>query len=121
MFVLIKKGVETKKAIIIQSIIFGLAHFGSLEFWDVFDIISVIFLGLIFTYSANKTGSLITPMIFHFIHDAFIFLVQVPDGLYIGTAEHIAFYLGLWPMICVGFLLVKIFNIKNKSLIKDLY
>jgi len=60
-----------------------------------------------FTYSAYKTRTLVAGIVFHFLHDAFLFLPQVPGGVYIGVFENIAFYASLWLMVGVGCLLIK--------------
>ncbi len=123
MFVLFQVIKDVKKAAIIQSIIFGIAHFQSFEFWSIVDIISVIFIGLGFTYVAYKTNSLIPGILFHFLHDAFLFLVQIPDGYY-GTYENIIFYISLWIMLGLGCLLTKISvekgNIAKTKILYDL-
>ena len=124
MFVLFQVIKDVKKAAIIQSIIFGLVHFRSFDFWSIVDIISVIFIGLGLTYVAYKTNSLIPGIIFHFLHDGFIFLVQTPDGIYYGTYENIVFFISLWIMLGVGCLITKISvekgNIAQTKILYDL-
>lgn len=124
MFVLFQLIKDVKKAAIIQSIIFGLVHFRSFEFWAIVDIFSVIFIALAFTYIAYKTNSLIPGIIFHFLHDGFMFLVQPPDKTYSGTYENIVFYISLLIMIGVGCLITKISvekgNIAQTKILYDL-
>jgi hypothetical protein len=50
---------------------------------------------------AYKTRTLLAGMIFHFLHDAFLFFVQVPGGEYKGLQENMIFYGILWLMIGV--------------------
>ena len=102
MIALIKIVKDVKKATIYQCIIFAILHLGNFDFWSVIDIISVFFIGLLLTYVARKTNSLIPGIIFHFLHDAFLFLVQVPDGVFIGTFENVIFYAWLWGMLLIG-------------------
>jgi hypothetical protein len=47
-------------------------------------------------------------MVFHFLHDALLFLVQVPDGDYVGTYENVVFYVTLWAMLGVGILFIRL-------------
>jgi len=106
-FLLLYKLKDLTKAIIIQSLLFGLTHIYSFEFWAIVDIFSIILMGLAFSYVAYKTNSLIPAIIFHYIHDAFIFLVQTPDAAYYGALENLGFFLGLWMMLGVGCLITK--------------
>ena len=47
-------------------------------------------------------------IIFHYLHDAFLFVVQLPDGLYQGFTDNVLFYAGLWIMIGIAILITKI-------------
>ncbi|MFX1561142.1 MAG: CPBP family intramembrane glutamic endopeptidase [Promethearchaeota archaeon] len=108
MFVLLGAVKDVRKTAVLQSIIFGLFHFRGLEFWALFDIGSVILIGLSLTYTTYKTNSLIPAIITHYLHDAFLFLVGVPGGEYIGTFENLVFYISLWLMLGVGCLITKL-------------
>ena len=122
MFVLFQVTKNVKKAAIIQIIIFGIVHFRSFDFWSIVDIFSVIFIALGLTYVAYKTNSLIPGIIFHFLHDGFIFLVQTPDRSYYGIYENSVFLISLWIMIVLGCLITKISVEKgNIAQIKILY
>ena len=122
MFVLFQMIKDVKKAAIIQSIIFGIGHFQSFDVWSMVNIISVIFIGFALTYVAYKTNSLIPSIIFHFLYDGFIFLVQTPDRSYYGTYENIVFFISLWIMTGVGCLITKISVEKgNIAQTKNLY
>ncbi len=96
MLVFLKLLKKTQKTMIVQSIVFGLLHFQRFHLWELVDMISVMILGFAFTYVAYQTNSLIPGMIFHFIHDAFIFLVQVPETTAITNLDNVYFYLCLW-------------------------
>lgn len=110
------------KAIIIQSAIFALVHFYGIALWDIVDIISIFFIGLAFSYVAYKTNSLIPGIIFHFLHDAFNFLVQVPDSSVLSNLEHFLFFLCLWIMLVVGSFIVKLVtNSQSKENNQGLY
>jgi membrane protease YdiL (CAAX protease family) len=111
-----------KKAIIGQIIIFGLAHIKGFDFWALVDTISVMIIAIAFTYAAYKTQTLLAGMVFHFLHDSFLFFVQVPDGIYNGQQENILFYGILWLMVAVGCGIIwyaaKYLNVRGD---KDLY
>ena len=53
------------------------------------------------------TRALIAGIVFHSLHDALLFLVQVPDGQYTGLAENATFYIALWAMVGIACLLTK--------------
>ena len=108
MFVLLGVVKEVRKAAILQSAIFALFHLRGLELWLLVDIGSVFFFAISFTYTAYKTNSLIPGIVFHVIHDALLFLALVPDKVYIGTFENLAFYVSLWIMLGVGCLITKL-------------
>lgn len=104
MLVLLKIFKNTRKTIVIQSIIFGLLHFQGFQLWDLVDVVSVMVIGFAFTYVAHQSNSIIPGMIFHFLHDAFIFLVQVPETTEVSNIDNLLFYLCLWAfqgIICV--------------------
>jgi hypothetical protein len=65
-------------------------------------------IAIAFTYAAYKTRTLIAGIVFHFVHDALLFLPQVPESEYIGFSENIAFYGCLWAMVAVNLVLIKI-------------
>jgi len=124
MFLLLKILKDLKKAVIIQAVIFAIFHIGSLELWGLVDIFSVFLIALAFTYAAHKTNSLIPGIVFHFIHDAFLFLFQVPNGDFFGTYENVVFYTSLWMMLGVGVLMTSILskklNIRDPRLLYDI-
>lgn len=98
---------DARKAMVLQSVIFGLMHFRGVGLWDLADVLSVVLIGLAMTYAAYKTNVLLPVIVFHFLHDAFLFLVQVPDAAYNGVYENLAFYAGLWAMLGVGCIVTK--------------
>jgi membrane protease YdiL (CAAX protease family) len=96
-----------KTALAWQIAIFGLAHIKGLNWLVLVDIISVMIIAVAFTYSAYKTRTLVAGIVFHFLHDAFLFFVQVPQGEYYGWTENIAFYGFLWLMVAVACLIIR--------------
>lgn len=98
---------DLRRAMVVQCVIFGLIHFRGVGLWELVDIFSVTLIALVMVYAAHRTNVLWSAIVFHFLHDAFIFVVQVPDGEYIGTYENIVFYACLWAMMGVGALIIK--------------
>jgi membrane protease YdiL (CAAX protease family) len=94
--VLLKLTKSYKKAFIIQIVIFGLVHIKGIDLLSLVDAFSVMILAVAFTYSAYKTKSLIPGIIFHYLHDTFLFFVQLPDGEYSGFHDNVLFFGALW-------------------------
>lgn len=90
------------KALAGQILVFGLAHIKSLDGWALFDVVSVMVLAIAFTYAAYKTRTLLAGIVFHFLHDAFLYFAQVPGGNYVGWQENLMFYAALWLMVGVA-------------------
>jgi len=91
-----------------QILLFGLAHIKGTGVWVWLDVFTVILLGAAFTYSAHKTRTLVAGIVFHFLHDALLFVVQVPRAELFGFSEGAMFYGSLWVMVGVVCLLIKV-------------
>jgi membrane protease YdiL (CAAX protease family) len=104
MVVLLRLTGSFKKAALIQILIFGLAHIKGFGPWDLVDAFSVMVIAFAFTYLAWKTKSLIPGILFHWLHDSFLFVVQLPDGEYAGVTDNLYFYFSLW--LFIGLLLL---------------
>lgn len=98
---------DLRKAMVAQCVIFGLLHFHGTELWQLVDLVSVMIIGFVAVYAAHRTNVLLPAIVFHFLHDALLFLVQVPDGDYVGTYENVVFYATLWAMLGVGIMVVR--------------
>ena len=98
---------SVKRAAILQIVIFGLTHIKGTDLWSWVDVISVMVIAVGFTYTAYKTRTLVAGIVFHFLHDAFLFLPQVPGSEYIGVLENVAHFGSLWVMVGVGCILTK--------------
>ena len=107
MFLLLRATKSLKHAAVIQIVIFGLAHIKAFNLWAWVDVLSVMIMAVAFTYTAYKTRALVAGIVFHFLHDAFILLPQVPGGEYLGIYENVIFFASLWLMVGVGILVVK--------------
>jgi membrane protease YdiL (CAAX protease family) len=109
MIILLRITKSLEKAFTIQVVIFGLSHIKyGLDIMSLVEALSVIIIAIGFTYSVYKTRSLIPAIIFHFLHDAFLFVVQLPDGAYQGFTDNALFYVGLWVMVAVSVLITKV-------------
>jgi membrane protease YdiL (CAAX protease family) len=94
------------RAVLIQILVFGLAHIKGLDLWAWVDVISVMIIAVAFTYTAYKTRTLVAGIVFHFLHDALLFLPQLPGGEYVGVLENAAYFGSLWVMVGVACVLV---------------
>ena len=107
MFVLLYTTKSLKRAALIQIVLFGLTHIKGVGLWSWVDVFSVMVIATAFTYAAYKTRTLVAGIVFHFLHDAFLFLPQLPGGDYVGWSENVAFYASLWLMVGVGMVLIR--------------
>jgi len=100
-----------KKAVLIQCIIFVILHIGSFEIdiIKIIDLLGVFALALTFTYVVYKTRSLLSAMIFHILHDAFLFVVQPPKEIVFNLTQAIIFYSSLFAFAGIAILLTKFF------------
>jgi len=108
MVLLLRLTGSLKRASAVQVALFGAMHIKGLDAWALVDTFSVAVLAAGFTYVAYRTRSLAAGMIFHYLHDAFLRLVQVPGGVYVGVGENTFFYGVLWFMVGVGCLVTKL-------------
>jgi membrane protease YdiL (CAAX protease family) len=97
-----------KLAFVIQIILFGAMHIKGLDLWDVVDVLSVMVLAWGYTFAAYKTRLLVAGIVWHYFHDAFLYTVQLPDGVYTGVAENVTFYGILWLMVGVACIAIKL-------------
>lgn len=107
MMVLLRLTKSLRMAAVIQIVIFGLSHFKGMSILSGIDAASVMILGMGFTYTAYKTRSLAAGIVFHYFHDSFLFVVQVPGSVQMGVLDMVFFYVFLWSMVGVGCLVTK--------------
>ncbi len=108
MFLLLRATRSLRRAVLIQIVLFGLAHIKGVDLWAWIDVISVMIIAVAFTYTAYKTRTLLAGIVFHFLHDVLLFLPQLPGGEYVGIVENAAFYASLWTMVGVACALVRL-------------
>jgi membrane protease YdiL (CAAX protease family) len=70
------------------------------------DLVSIFSIGLLFTYLVLKTGSLLPAIIFHYVHDIFVLLVQNTPGAD-ETLALARMYAFLWIALVIGAVLTK--------------
>jgi len=96
-----------KRAAVIQVVLFGLCHIKGADIQSLVDAVSVMILGAGFTYASYETRTLVAGIVFHYLHDAFLFFVQLPGGVYAGPMENAVFYAALWSMMGLGCLITR--------------
>ena len=96
------------RAIFFATFLFAIVHLNPTHISTaaVVDILSIFFIGLLFTYLVLKTGSLLPAIIFHYVYDIFVLLVQNTPGADETTAL-VLLYACLWPALFMGALLTK--------------
>jgi membrane protease YdiL (CAAX protease family) len=97
-----------RQAIILSTLVFALAHLrADLSLEMIVDLVSIFFMGLLFTYLALKTGSLLPGIIFHYVHDGFLLLVQNTPGADEIVSSALLFGF-LWTALIIGALVTKV-------------
>lgn len=117
MIILIRHYKSIAKAFWLQTAIFAVCHITGFTLGAVVEVISVFIIGLTFSFVALRTRALIAGIIYHYIHDAFLFLVQNPNGEYFGFTDNATFYLFLWAALLVNLMIIilstKKLNVKS--------
>ena len=92
------------------TLLFAVVHINPLDLTSsmIVDGISIFFMGLLFTYLVLKTGSLLPAIIFHYIHDIFVLLVQNTPGAGEPLASALL-YAFLWIALVIGAVVIKYF------------
>lgn len=108
MFVLLQLTRSLKRAFVIQLVLFGLFHIKGLDLWAFFDVLTVIILAAGFTFAAYKTRLLVAGIVWHYLHDAFLFTVQLPGRVPTSVADKLTFYGILWLMVVVAGVAIKL-------------
>ena len=122
MMILLRFTKSFRQAAAIQVVLFGLSHAQGADIPALVEVISVMIIAIGFTYTAYKTRSLIAGIVFHYLHDAFLFFVQPPGGIYTGVVNKVLLYAILWPMVGLGCLATRFAAEKFKACAStDLY
>jgi membrane protease YdiL (CAAX protease family) len=98
-----------RRAIITSTFLFAVVHLNPMAFSleHLVDVVSIFFMGLLFTYLVLKTGSLLPAIVFHYVHDIFVLLVQNTPGAD-ETLSSILLYAFLWIALILGVFLTKV-------------
>jgi membrane protease YdiL (CAAX protease family) len=98
MIVLLEATHSLKKAFVVQVILFSLMHVKGTNVWAIVDVFFVAVLAIGFTYVAYRTRSLVAGIVFHYVHDAFLFFVQAPEEVKTSLTGSLLFY----GLLCLG-------------------
>lgn len=97
-----------RKAVFFSTFLFAVVHLNPLAMnLDMLvDVVSIFFMGLLFTYLVLKTGSLLPAIVFHYVHDIFVLLMQNTPGAD-ETLASALLYSFLWIALLIGAALTK--------------
>jgi membrane protease YdiL (CAAX protease family) len=107
--VLFMRTFPVRRAILASTFLFAVVHLNPLaiNINMLVDVVSIFFMGLLFTYLVLKTGSLLPAIVFHYLHDIFVLLVQNTPGADETLASALLFIF-LWIALLIGAVLTKI-------------
>jgi membrane protease YdiL (CAAX protease family) len=98
-----------RRAIFFATFLFAIVHLNpmNISIAALVDVVSIFFMGLLFTYLVLKTGSLLPAIVFHYVHDIFVYLVQNTPGAD-ETLASALLYAFLWVALVIGAFLTKL-------------
>jgi membrane protease YdiL (CAAX protease family) len=107
--VLFMRKYPQRKAVLLSTFLFAVVHLNpfAISLVLIVDVVTIFFMGLLFTYLVLKTGSLLPAIIFHYVHDIFVLLVQNTPGAEEPLAT-ILLHAFLWIALLLGALFTKI-------------
>ena len=97
-----------RRAVLLSAFLFAVVHLNPMAINPemIIDVVSIFFMGLLFAYLILKTGSLLPAIIFHYVHDIFVLLVQNTPGAD-KTLASVLLYAFLWIALVIGAVLTK--------------
>jgi membrane protease YdiL (CAAX protease family) len=103
LLVILMRLYSRRNAVLWATFIFAAAHLNvtDISLAAVVDVVSIFLMGLLFAYVVLKTGSLLPAIVFHYMHDVFVNLVQNTPGANETTAL-VLLYAFLWIALAVG-------------------
>lgn len=106
--VLFMRAFPGRRGVFQATFLFAIVHLNPMKInlMHVVDVISIFFMGLLFVYVVLKTGSLLPAIIFHYVHDIFVMLVQNTPGAN-ETIASILLFAFLWVALVIGAVLTK--------------
>jgi membrane protease YdiL (CAAX protease family) len=95
-------------AVLFATFLFAVVHLNPMALSPerIVDVVSIFFIGLLATYLVLKTGSLLPGIVFHYVHDIFVLLVQNTPGAD-QTRASALLYAFLWISLVIGAVLTK--------------
>jgi membrane protease YdiL (CAAX protease family) len=107
--VLFMRILSKRRAVLLAAFLFAIIHLDLLHpsLDALVDVVSIFFMGLLFTYMALKSGSLLPGIVFHYFHDIFVSLVQNTPGAD-ETLSSALLYSFLWVALALGAGLTKL-------------
>ena len=108
MLAILMRMYSRRKAVLWMTAIFAVVHLNMMDvnFAAVVDVVSIFFIGLLFVYLVLKTGSLLPAIVFHYVHDVFVLLVQNAPGASEPMVS-VLLYGFLWAALVVGAVLTR--------------
>ena len=106
LLVLFMRVFPRRMGVFISVLAFAVLHISDLSLEAIIDVVSIFFMGMLFTYLALKTGSLLPGIIFHYVHDIFSDLVQNTPGAD-NTLASVLLYAFFWIALIVGAIATK--------------
>lgn len=97
-----------RKAVFFSAFLFAMIHLNpmALSMEMIVDVVSIFFMGLLFIYLVLKTESLLPAIIFHYVYDIFVLLVQNTPGAN-ETLASVLLYAFLWIALFLGAVFTK--------------
>ena len=97
-----------RRAVFLATFLFAVVHLNPIVLSPemIVDVVSIFFMGLLLTYIILKTGSLLPAIVFHYVHDIFVLLVQNTPGADEVLAQTLL-YSFLWIALAIGAVLTK--------------
>jgi membrane protease YdiL (CAAX protease family) len=108
MLAILMRTYTRRKAVLWTTAVFALVHLNVMDvsFAAVVDVVSIFFIGLLLAYVVLKTGSLLPAIVFHYVHDVFVLLVQNAPGASEPMAS-VLLYGFLWTALAIGAVLTR--------------
>ena len=97
-----------RRAVFLATFLFAVVHLNPIVLSPemIVDVVSIFFMGLLLTNIILKTGSLLPAIVFHYVHDIFVLLVQNTPRADEVLAS-VLLYGFLWGALAVGALLTR--------------
>ena len=103
LLVLFMRVYPVRRAVLMSCFLFAIVHLDpmNISLGMLVDVFSVFLMGLLFTYVVLKTGALLPAIVFHYVHNQFLYLAQNTPGADEPLASALLFGF-LWAALGVG-------------------